>query len=457
MKIKLITFGFILCSQLNFAQTKLNGLWKGDIKVNKDTFAIEVTFDKENGEYTGKMNVPIQNAQDLPLKNIRTKKDSVYFTFGNSIMIFDGKASNDSIHGVFKQAIYTGSFSLKFIGTPKDIAEKLPYNEQEVSFPNGDITLGGTLSTPKGKGPFPAVILITGSGAQNRNETIYGFEIFKVIADHLTKKGIAVLRLDDRGIGKSTGDFAKSTTLDFAGDIEKAYLFLKEQKQIDSKQIGLFGHSEGGIIAPIVANKYPEIAFIVSMAGPTLKGDDLLLLQTKALLKSSGANDSLIKATCNSNKIIYEAVLTGRGWDKVDSMLYIQFKQELDSMDVSKKAFVRDPDKFIRMRIQTQEKQLQSPWFKYFLSYDPAAELDKLNCRALLLYGSKDLQVPAKENISRANEITKGKTNFSIKTIDDANHLFQKAKTGSPEEYSKLDKLFVAGFMENITSFILQK
>ena len=456
MNSKKLTIILVFLTQILFAQTKLTGLWKGNIRVNKDTFDIEVQFDKEKGDYTGKLSIPIQNALDLPFKNIKLDQGNVYFTYGNSILIFDGKTSNDSINGIFKQSIYTGAFSLKYVGTLKEIAEKLPYNEEEVSFTNGDVNIGGTLSTPKNKESCPAVIMITGSGAQNRNENIYGFEIFKVIADYLTRNGIAVLRMDDRGIGKSTGDFAKATTLDFASDIEKAYLFLKLQKHINVNNIGLFGHSEGGIIASMVANKFPEIAFVVSMAGPTLKGDELLMLQSKSLLKANGSPDSIINAAAKENRIIYDAILTGKGWDKVDSMLYIQFKKELKSMDDSKKAFIRDPEKFIQMKIQNQEKQLQTDWFKFFLSYDPMPELVKLKCKTLLLYGSKDTQVPAIENIKRANAFLNDKKNISIKTIENGNHLFQNASSGSPDEYSKLEKAFIAGFLGSIKDFILK-
>ncbi|MEI7595604.1 MAG: alpha/beta fold hydrolase [Bacteroidota bacterium] len=454
MKYKFIILFFLLNVSFSFSQIKLPGLWKGQIFTNGDTIKFEVTFKKEKKQYDGLMDVPEQNALDLPLKNITLQKDKVHFTFGNSIMVFDGVGAKDSINGNFQQSIYAGSFFLKKVGTLKQISQKSPYNEQEVSIANNDIVLGGTLSSPKGKGPFPAVILITGSGAQNRNETIFGFEIFKVIADYLTRNGIAVLRLDDRGIGKSTGDFTKSTTLDFASDIEKAFEFLKTKKIINPSKIGLLGHSEGGIIAPIVANKYTDVAFVVLMAGPAITGEEILLLQTKEIMIADNAPDSIINKAVYTNALLYNAVKTGKGWDKVDSILYLQVKSELDSMSLNKKSLIKDEAKYINLRIKNIEKQVLSDWFKFFLTYNPFPALVELKCPALLLYGEKDLQVPSVENAQSAKKAILNNPNAIIKLYPKANHLFQNANTGSVREYSKLEPKFTDGFLDDIFNFI---
>ena len=450
----LLLLSFVFIFNSSFSQTKLLGLWKGYILSNGDSINIELVFSKEKNQYTGIMNIPAQNAMDLPIKNISLQKEKIHFTFGNSIMIFDGTMLKDSVVGDFKQSMYAGNFYLKKVGTIKEISKKLPYKEEEVSIVNNDIVLGGSLTIPKGKGPFPAVILITGSGAQNRNESTYGFHIFKVIADYLTRNGVAVLRLDDRGIGKSTGDFSKATTLDFASDIEKAFEYLKLNKNINPSKIGLLGHSEGGLVAPIVANKYSDVAFVISMAGPAITGEDILLLQTRLIMEAENISDSLINKAVYTNSLLYYAVKTGRDWDKVDSILALQVKSELDSTPLNKKALIKDEAKYINLRVKNIEKNVLSDWFKFFLSYDPKPALSNLNCPALLLYGGKDLQVPATENIKSAELAFADKQNKTIKLYPTANHLFQNANTGSVSEYAKLDPKFVDGFLEDILKFI---
>ncbi|HWP68202.1 MAG TPA: alpha/beta fold hydrolase, partial [Rectinemataceae bacterium] len=317
-----------------------------------------------------------------------------------------------------------------------------PYKAIEVSFTNpaAGIDLSGTLTLPEGRGPFPAVVLVTGSGAQNRDEEILGHKPFLVIADYLARRGIAALRYDDRGVGASKGVFATATTLDFAGDAEAAAACLVARPEIDAKRIGIAGHSEGAIVAAIAASRDPVVSFIVMLAGPGVRGDRLLLLQNAALARAAGADESFIEQANKINASLYaiamrpgdsatlreeiiSALMTLRGADAASSEAK-KAGQEAQS------GLVAD--------------QLLSPWFRAFLSLDPAAYLAKVSIPVLAMNGSKDLQVPADDNlpaIGRALE-SAGNRRYTLLKLDGLNHLFQHAGTGRPEEYGTITETF---------------
>src|SRR5262245_56724139 len=287
------------------AAQNLEGTWEGalDVGAMKLRLALKVTK-AADGAYAAKLDSLDQGANDLPVDVISLKDGAVHFEMKRLQAVFDGKlnAENSEIAGQFKQGGATHPLTLKrlakptTLNRPQEPKPPFPYDEEEVSYENkrDGVKLAGTLTLPRGKVSSPAVILITGSGPQNRNEELLGHKPFLVLADYLTRQGIAVLRVDDRGVGGSTGSVSNSTSENFAADVLSGIEFLKGREGINPRQIGLIGHSEGGLIAPMVAAQSNDVAFIVLLAGPGLPGEEILYLQGAAILKASGASAEVL-------------------------------------------------------------------------------------------------------------------------------------------------------------------
>ena len=330
---------------------------------------------------------------------------------------------------------------------PQEPKRPLAYLEEEVGYENkaAGVRFAGTLTLPKTGGPFPAVLLITGSGPEDRDETVFGHKPFLVLSDHLTRQGIAVLRVDDRGVGKSTagsGNPAAVTTDDFVEDVLAGVAFLKGRKGIDPARIGLVGHSEGGIIAPRAAVRSKDVAFIVMMAGPGLPGEQILQAQSALILKSQGADDGTIEEVRALNTKIYSIVKA----EKDDAAAGKRIREELGSMAGLPPA-----------AIDTQVKAVLSPWFRFFLTYDPRPTLGQVKVPVLAIAGERDLQVPAKDNIAaiRAALEGGGHKDHSLVILPGLNHLFQECKTGSPGEYATIEQTFSPDAMKTISDWIL--
>ncbi|MFZ0283064.1 MAG: alpha/beta fold hydrolase, partial [Bacteroidales bacterium] len=329
-----------------------------------------------------------------------------------------------------------------------------PYSSEEVTFLNEkfNIKLAGTLTLPNGVGPFPAVILITGSGAQNRNEEIMGHKPFLVIADYLTRNGIAVLRYDDRGVGKSQGSYLKATSADMATDAEAAYTFLKKDQRINSKLIGLAGHSEGGLISPIVASSNQGIAFIVSLAGPGVRGDELIHRQNMDISLASGVQEKEALEGISINKTLF-AILKKEPDDK---------KAEVKMAEAYRKILVKDK-KLSTAEIDQAVKQLNTslspqsyPWFRYFITTNPADYWKRVKCPVLALNGEKDLQVAADINLKAIEKALRSGGNKSVTTMKIAglNHLFQHCQTGLVAEYGEIEETFSPEVLRVIADWI---
>ena len=325
---------------------------------------------------------------------------------------------------------------------PQEPAKPYSYYEEEVAFENrkAGITLAGTLTLPTKEGVFPAVVLISGSGPQNRDEELMGHKPFLVLSDYLTKNGIAVLRFDDRGISASKGDFKTATSLDFSTDVEAGVAYLQTRKEINKKKIGLIGHSEGGIIAPMVVSRSKNIAFIVLLAGTGIPGDQLLLLQQELIGKDSHISDASLKTVKIINKGAFEIVTKSTNSEQLKIDLTSYIKQALKDNPDAINPKSMSQDEFIKMQVD----QIASPWMLYFIKYNPATALEKVKCPVLAINGEKDLQVPPKENLEAIKRaLTKG-GNKKVTTIElsNLNHLFQECKTGSPSEYAAIETDF---------------
>lgn len=302
-----------------------------------------------------------------------------------------------------------------------------PYSEEEVTFASGDARLAGTLTLPAGPGRHPAVVLLTGSGAQDRDEDIFGFKPFRILADHLGRNGIAVLRFDDRGVGGSTGSLAEATTETLAGDALAAHALLRGHARVDPRAVGLLGHSEGGLAAMLAATRSPDVAFLVFLATPGLRGDRMLSLQIETLLKISGSPPEQTAKILALQERVYQAVRTGEGWEEL--------AKEIP---------------------EAQLAPARTPWFRQLIDLDPASVLRQVRAPVLALFGELDVQVPAGPNRDAMVKALEegGNRRVAAQTFPGANHLFQKAGSGSPGEYPFLAKELVPGVLEAISGWL---
>jgi pimeloyl-ACP methyl ester carboxylesterase len=324
---------------------------------------------------------------------------------------------------------------------PQDPQKPFPYREEEVTYSGKQpgVRLAGTLTLPKGrKKAFPAVLLVTGSGPQDRNETMLGHRPFLVLADYLTRRGIAVLRVDDRGVGGSYGASGSDTSASYAGDVQAGIEYLATRKDIDPTRIGLLGHSEGGMIAPMVASKSSGVAFVVLMAAPGVKGEDLLEEQAALVAKARGASDEMIAMNREMQKKMFTLVLQGKDYIATETELRELWGQAKDKMSADDIRAMGDPDVVARQQIRA----VMTPWFRYFLSYDPREALEHTHCPVLAINGELDLQVPARQNLPAIEAALKsgGNPDVTITELPRLNHLFQTAPTGSPAEYAGIDE-----------------
>ncbi len=442
------------------AQTSLQGVWEGSILLPGMQLGISVKFIPSGDTLRATIDIPQQGAMGLALKNVSFAAPKVHFELpaGPGLAVFEGTLRADSIAGDFKQSGITARFGLaRAVTSGEAKAEILPYKEEEVVFHNGDVSLAGTLTLPAGRGPHPAVVLITGSGAQNRDENIFGFKIFRIIADSLTRRGVAVLRFDDRGVGGSTGDFAASTTADFAEDARAAVSLLRSHADIDPKRIGLCGHSEGGIVASMLAAQPGQAAFIVLLACPAVRGDTLINSQIERLSRDGGAGADQIAHTLGVQEMVYAAVRSDSGWQTVRAQMMKDAEASIAQMSDEARRNTPGIDSLARVAVDRRLAAARSPWFRWFIDCNPSDTLARVHCPVLALFGALDAQViPALNRAPMEAALRKGgNRDITVRVIPGANHLFQSAVTGNPMEYSTLKKEFVGGLLDSISEWVV--
>ena len=428
----------------------IDGVWSGviDIGVQKLRIIYHV-LNTEDG-LTAHADIPDQGVKAVPVvitRNGAALKLEIK-AFGAT---FEGKIASDgkTIPGTFTQGPVSAPLVLSPVKDaaalerrrPQNPTKPYPYREEEVSYENKvqNVHLAATLTLPQGKGPFPGVVLITGSGPQDRDEALLGHRPFLVLADHLTRTGIAVLRADDRGMGQSTGVFAQATTADFATDAEASLAYLKSRQEVDPHKLGLIGHSEGGVIAPMVAARNAEVAFIVLMAGTGVRGDEVLSRQLLAIEESMGKSH----AEAEKDAAAQHELLLLAEHEKDDAVLSSKMRE------------LKVPDG----QIAAQLKQIRSPWFQYFLQYDPAVALRQVKCPVLAINGEKDTQVIPSQNLPAIREALEagGNKQFETEILPGLNHLFQTAKTGSPNEYAEIEETISPIALERMSNWILKQ
>lgn len=440
--------GTVLADQQN-----IQGIWQGVLEVSGTKLRIVFNISAgQNSTLTATMDSPDQEVTGIPVDKVTFQNDNLNLEVQSIRGVYNGRFSEDdqTINGNWEQSGQSFPLILQRIdkapvlNRPQEPERPYPYEDEEVIYKNETtgIELAGTLTLPTSEGPFPAVLLITGSGAQDRNETILGHRPFLVLSDYLTRRGIAVLRVDDRGIGGSSGDVSQATSEDFAGDVLTGVEYLKGREEIDPGKIGLIGHSEGGIIAPMAAVRSEDVAFIVMMGGPGVTGEEILYLQSELMLISEGVSDDEITRNREMQSRIFDVV-----------------KNEIDNAAAEKKLnVILDEIEMPKENKQAEIEKCLSPWFRYFLTYDPKPTLINVQCPVLAIIGEKDMQVSSRQNLPVIEEAlqTGGNKDYTVMELPDLNHLFQTAITGSPSEYQQIEETISPIALEVLGDWILQ-
>ncbi|MFN2513741.1 MAG: alpha/beta hydrolase family protein [Pyrinomonadaceae bacterium] len=495
MKLREMVLATFLLSQLSFcvlAQSQLNilarqnsstlppgpaiqkqglqGIWQGTLETGGTKLRVIFKVTKSpNHTFAATLDVPDQGATGVPIDAVTVKDATVRFEFKSLSAVYEGMINKEgtAITGNWSQGGMTVPLTLNRSDKapsaslrPQEPKKPYPYDEEEVSYENkrDGVRLAGTLTLPRTKGPHPAVLLITGSGKQDRNESLLGHKPFLVLSDYLTRRGIAVLRVDDRGVGGSTGDgsFDKTTSENFAEDVLAGVAFLKTRRDINPRQIGLIGHSEGGIIAPLAAARSVDVAFIVLMAGPGVTGEEGFPNQLSSTAKASGASDESI------------------AWNRrLLLQMFSIIKEEKDNAAADKKIRELRAKMLAEMSEEQRKKYgipvdamdgviklMLTPWFRFYLTHDPRATLKKVRVPVLAITGERDLQVvPAGENLAAIAEALKagGNKDSTVVEVPKLNHLFQTSETGSPAEYGRIEETISPDVLRLIGDWIVKR
>jgi hypothetical protein len=444
----------------------IEGAWLGTLKVSSIELRIAFRISRRpDGTLTALLDSIDQGAKGIPVDKVAFKGAELRLESTPIKGVYQGTLDDEAttLQGTWTQAGQTWPLTLRRVETvpelrrPQNPARPYPYKEEEVVYENrkAKIKLAATLTLPKGEGRFPAVVLITGSGPQDRDETVFGHKPFLVLADHLTRRGIAVLRADDRGVGKSTGDFTKATSGDFAEDARAGLAYLKTRSRIDPKRIGLIGHSEGGMIAPMVAAECPDVAFVVMMAGIGQTGEQLLYSQSELILRTEGAGDNVVTVSRSLQEGMFKVL-------KQEKDNAVAEKKIRKLMEEAEAKLTEEESKWQKSLGPSREASVEialSPWFRHFIAHDPRPVLMKVKCPVLAINGEKDVQVPPGENLGAIDKALKvgGNKDYTIRELKGLNHLFQTAKTGALGEYGMIEETISPTALKLIADWILAR
>jgi len=463
---QIILIIFLLFTSIAIA-TDVIGDWHGQLDIQSMKIRLSFHISKEGKKYSSTMDSPDQGAMGIPTTDTSFDGKTLKIFIKNLGAEFSGVLEENSITGIFSQGGMKIPLALSQIEVAKDIQKPrpqepikpYPYKSEEVFFINkgaDNIKLAGTLTLPQHSKNPPVVILISGSGPQNRDEEIkvFNHRPFLVWSDYLTRQGIAVLRYDDRGVGVSEGTQKDASSADYATDTQAAYNYLKTRADvIDTTKIGLMGHSEGGLIAPIVAATNKDIAFIIMLAGPGVDGAEVLLTQTKRAAELAGEDKANIKTNQEISSEAFAMVKREKDLNKLAMNLTRYLKQvRKEQPDLMEKE-LSDED------IVKQVKSLSSPWLSYFIRTDPADFLQNVKCPVLAINGSLDFQVIAEINLPAIKKALRNAHNkdVTIKELKGLNHLFQKASTGASSEYAKIEQTVSPAAMKLVSDWIIKK
>lgn len=457
---KLVLLLIGLATSINTYAQDITGQWNGVLKEINLRLVVHIT--KTDNGYSSTLDSPDQGATGIPINTTTFENDTLKFAVSNLGLTYSGKFTDEIFNGTFSQGgmkiplVLRREVIEKSVKRPQEPKEPYPYYSEDVNFenPSADLTLAGTLTLPDKEGKFPVVVLISGSGPQDRNEELLGHKPFLIISDYLTRNGIGVLRFDDRGVGESTGNFNTATSEDFASDVESAITYLKSRKEIDATKIGLVGHSEGGVIAPMVAAKSDDVSYIVLLAGTGIRGDQLLLLQQERIGRVMGMSEIQLQKSKELSTAIFAMIVNSTQSQDLKTDVKKYLTQELNKFSDDEIPMGMGKDE---VTIKGQVNQLTNPWMVYFLKHNPASVLENVKCPVLAVNGEKDLQVPPKENLTAIkNALEKGGNNEVITIeFENLNHLFQESTTGAPSEYGTIEQTFSPLALKSVSDWIL--
>lgn len=431
-----------------------SGSWQGSLEVQGTELHIVFHVEPgDDGRPTATMDSPDQGATGIPVSEVRATDDSLHLRVPAIGGAFEGAFQEEgaAIDGTWQQSGQEWPLVLERVSGEEATSERrrpqepeppFPYTAEEVTFENMEdgVTLAGTLTLPESEGPHPALALISGSGPQDRNEEIFGHKPFLVLADYLTRRGVAVLRYDDRGVGASTGTFETATTEAFARDAEAAVDYLRGRPDIKASEVGLLGHSEGGLVAPMVAARTDKVAFLVLLAPPGVPGEEIIYEQAALISEVQGADPAYIDSSRAQQERLFAAL-----------------KEAPDSAEAARRLReILEASQADSAAIRSQIQQYTTPWFRNFLTYDPQPVLEKVEVPVLALFGEKDLQVPYEQNYPAVEEALKagGHEDYALMELPDLNHLFQPAETGAPAEYGQIETTMAPEALEIIGDWI---
>jgi uncharacterized protein len=440
----------------------LAGTWQGDLQIgNGMKLPLVFHFQESNGKYKGTMDSPSQSSAGTAFDAVCLEGGvKLRATINKLNACYEGNLdpAGETLSGTWQQG--PGRYPLTLKATagyhgparPQEPKPPFPYRSEPVQFDSGDARISGTLTLPASGAPFPAVVLIHGSGPHDRDETIMSHRPFLLIADYLTRRGTAVLRYDKRGCGKSTGSYQKATSRDFADDALKAVAYLKSRPDIKADRIGLIGHSEGGVIAPMVAGESDDLKYIVTLAGSVFPGDEILISQIKALSAGQGASRAETDRSLEIARQTY-AIVKAETNDQAAIEKIKDMRRRLHAPEYTDAGSKNKSDE---ANMEAGLKVMTSPWYRFFLSFDPRLAWHKVHCPVLALYGEKDCQVNAQANLPALREALNaaGNNNFSEVKLAGLNHLFQTCKTGLPEEYGSIEETMSPSALSAIGDWI---
>ncbi len=448
-------------------EEKLREAWAGDLKVAGTSLKLQLRVLETEGGIKAKFDSISQSAMGLAA-TLQPVKGELVFEVPLVHGRFKGKlnAAGDTATGEWVQLGIAHPLELKRTEDPvtqlkrpkrsQIPQEPFPYVVEKVTFENRDagIKLAGTLTIPSGTGPFPAVVLVSGSGPQDRDESLLGHKPFWILADHLSRNGVAVLRYDDRGVGESTGAFDAATTQDFAGDARAAIEFLPQDHRIDRDRVGLIGHSEGGLVAAMLAASDANLAFAVMLAGPGVPGSEIIATQSKAIMEASGLQGPAMEEQLHAMQEIVNKITSGATMDDVKSMI-----EKVANQQAQEGLETEEAREQAKSALSVALGQFTGPWFAFFLSYDPRIDLRRVKCPVLALIGEKDLQVLVDVNMPEIEKALKasGRTDWRCMRLPGLNHLFQHAKTGSPMEYRDIEETMSPDALKIISDWIREQ
>lgn len=465
--------------------TDFTGDWRGTLEAGPQSLTLVFHIVAGESGIEATMDSPMQGAFGVPFDSASASGDSVTLVLTAAQARFRGVlADSTTLEGTWTQgpaslplrlsrgeaadgsaepspAATAGPPAPDPATRPQTPRPPFPYELEEISVPRPEagLELAGTLTRPRSTDPVPGVILVTGSGPQDRDETVLGHKPFAVLADHLTRRGVAVLRYDDRGVGESGGVHAEADSPELARDAAAVLRALAGHPAVDPDRVGVIGHSEGGLIAPMVVAETGLPAFVVLLAGPGVPGDEIILAQSRLLALAQGVDSATVAASLAVNRALFDVVNREDDPEVAKERMRTILNTRLDELTPAERAAAGIPDAAREAWVRGQVAQLSDPWFRFFLNYDPAPALEALRVPVLAVNGSLDLQVPARENLAaiEAALARGGNDDVTTRIFPGLNHLFQAAETGTVEEYARIDETMNPAVLDFVADWIVER